>query len=1558
MAPLLGCFDSLAQEPSGSDAPPIARFAPKVTSYRARSKKNQPQAQVPFAPLDQSAPVTKRLASKTKLPKTQKQLGEKVERYFAKSRQLRTIIETDKPIYQPGQTIWSRAIFLQQKQNQPLPKRGAALFQLLDPRGRVHQKKRVEVIDGHAAMDFSLAKGLVGGEYKLKVQHLLLPDLIATHKLTVSVYQAPRIKKKLDFLRKAYGAGEEVQAFFSIKRATGEPLRNHPLRLIAQLDGKDYKRWRAQTNEKGEVILSLRLPTPLQTDDGLLNVLIEDAGVTESIARPLPLAVKHLKVGFFPEGGTAALGLTNRIYFTARRKIDNKPFDFSGEIRDSKERIVAQVRSYHDGMGRFLYKPKKDQSYKLYITQPKGIDTPFELPQARPLGFSFQAHDDTASAHKDLRLTVHSQRTQTITLLAIQHETLLAQQSYKVRKGTRQIRLPLKHQWRGVLRLTAFAQNGVPLAERLIFRRHGKGLKISIKTNKKSYQLRETVTAKIKVTTPSGKPVPNALLGASVVDDTVLNFADDHEPHFLSQRFLSTQLTGKIHKPNFYFHPKKKKAPYAIDLVMGTHGWRAFSWQQVEQQPPFPVAKPLDSLYIPQVYPESVPMPNRWMRRGGGGRPGRARRPMMVPPPMPQVARAQPQPKPVVAVQAPPPEQPQKRQPVVAAPPANHKNANLGPVAPAPKAKRRARRFEAKKDIAAKEAPRRLGLVRVRNQRIYIYQKIHFKEKKTDITEQQMPILRQMARVLQNHPNLRVCVAGHTSNFELPKASRETHNELSIQRARSVRSALEKLGIDKARLMLGSYGPERPIYASYQKNYARYNQRVGFTIQPNACPTSYPNYGFHQQRIFPTKFYASSKQATKRTDFRETLYWNPKFKTDPSGEATLRFGLNDNATSFRIRVSGLGGAYVGRKEHVFSAEKPFFLVVKAPLEVSADDALALPLTLHNRTSKKLRVRVSSTFSKGIKLLEDPTPSTITLGARQSKTFFYPLRVVARYGTASMEFSAKGSGIEDSFTHSFKIEPRGFPRLIAGGGMASNVKEETINFDLPEDIRSASPKINLSFTVSTLSQLTNSLAAMLREPYGCFEQTSSTNYPNVMIVNFLKQQGIQAPQIMRRAQGLLNRGYKRLVQFETQQKGFEWFGRSPGHEALTAYGLMQFSDMRAIFPELDEKMVQRTKSWLKAKRDGKGGYIRSSRALDTFGRAPSDITDAYITFARAEANDTKLGTELSHVRKLTKQKVGRNDPYLLALAAASFFKVRGKTNPTAQKLLQRLLASQKADGSFQGTRTSITSSYGYNLQVETTSLAILAMLQASPLPDESLQRAIQWIMKNQRYGGYGATQATILALRALIAYQSTYPSKPGEGRITVWLNDQMIEEKSFDAKQLTAVKFANFEKSLRPGKNTLKIRLKSTRKLPYALNLRYYTFQPLSSESVPLKLTAQLNKQRARMGETVRMTATLKNTSKRGLPMTLARLAFPGSLQPQLWQLRALKEKKLVDYYETRPREIILYWRSLAPRFKTTIKLDLEARITGNYSAAPSRTYLYYTNDQVYWTKPLSTSIIP
>src|SRR5204863_2363961 len=110
--------------------------------------------------------------------------------------------------------------------------------------------------------------------------------------------------------------------------------------------------------------------------------------------------------------------------------------------------------------------------------------------------------------------------------------------------------------------------------------------------------------------------------------------------------------------------------------------------------------------------------------------------------------------------------------------------------------------------------------------------------------------------------------------------------------------------------------------------------------------------------------------------------------------------------------------------------------------------------------------------------------------------------------------------------------------------------------------------------------------------------------NVMALQYMKTHTGVEPALVKKALDLLQRGYERLKAYECKDKGYEWFGGDPGHEALTAYGLMEFADMATVM-DVDREMVARTRAWLLSRRDGKGGFQRNSRALDSFGGAPDD-----------------------------------------------------------------------------------------------------------------------------------------------------------------------------------------------------------------------------------------------------------------------------------------------------------------------------------------------------------------
>jgi hypothetical protein len=439
--------------------------------------------------------------------------------------------------------------------------------------------------------------------------------------------------------------------------------------------------------------------------------------------------------------------------------------------------------------------------------------------------------------------------------------------------------------------------------------------------------------------------------------------------------------------------------------------------------------------------------------------------------------------------------------------------------------------------------------------------------------------------------------------------------------------------------------------------------------------------------------------------------------------------------------------------------------------------------------------------------------------------------------------------------------------------------------------------------------------------------------------------------------MLDRGYGKLTSFECSKKGYEWFGGDPGHEALTAYGLMEFQDMAAVH-DVDPQMVTRTANWLLDRRDGKGGFTRNPRALDSFGSAPQDITDAYIVWALSETHDedilAKLAKEIDHVIELAEKS---EDPYLIALVAAAACNVE---RVEGAQLLAKLAEFQQDDGHLEGKDGTITRSGGISLKVETTSLAAIAWLKRPEFVPSS-NKAIEWITKSrQGGGGFGSTQATILALKALIENAKASRKVVNDGELILQIAGVEVGRTSFKAGATQAIRLQDIAEHLKPGKNEVTIQLTGDNEMPYAVGMQYRTLKPVSSDACPIQLSTRLAAEKVKAGDTVGLWVELENTSGKGQPMTIAIVGLPAGLEARQKQLDELKEAGKFDYYELRSRELIFYWRSLSPDVtgdqKLAFDLDLIAEIPGQYTGPASRTYLYYTAEEKNWTDPLEVAI--
>ena len=165
-----------------------------------------------------------------------------------------------------------------------------------------------------------------------------------------------------------------------------------------------------------------------------------------------------------------------------------------------------------------------------------------------------------------------------------------------------------------------------------------------------------------------------------------------------------------------------------------------------------------------------------------------------------------------------------------------------------------------------------------------------------------------------------------------------------------------------------------------------------------------------------------------------------------------------------------------------------------------------------------------------------------------------------------------------------------------------------------------------------------------------------------------------------------------------------------------------------------------------------------------------------------------------------------------------------------------------------------------------------------------------------------------------------------------------------------------DKLLQTGENSVDLQLESGITLPFSMDVVYKTTTPETSKNCGVRLNTKLQNRKVDMGETIALVANLENLKDEGQAMTLVRLGIPAGLRPQAWQLKELREKGVIDFYETTAREVIIYYRGLAPNAKKKVSLDLRADLPGTFTGIASSAYLYYNPRAKSWTQPLKIKV--
>jgi len=319
-----------------------------------------------------------------------------------------------------------------------------------------------------------------------------------------------------------------------------------------------------------------------------------------------------------------------------------------------------------------------------------------------------------------------------------------------------------------------------------------------------------------------------------------------------------------------------------------------------------------------------------------------------------------------------------------------------------------------------------------------------------------------------------------------------------------------------------------------------------------------------------------------RKNFKALAYWNSSLITDDEGKIKASFRTPDNLTEYRVIAVVNHGSRFASVADKMVIQKPLILEPSLPVFGNVGDQIDLSAILHNNTKTDLNLEVTvklDSTAKFLKLNPEFIPTAAPLNANPDGEDHIQTRTlhIAAGETSSLKFPVK-------FTHIGDANWTWTARALNNNKLIDRVESTLpVTFPIPllrhshrlrlhhkglEPSRSFSlldpvdanlfkgeGDIRVTFSNSRMIEALDAVDYLLKYPYGCVEQTTSSTLP------WLSTQNLHQvlPSLNRSPEEIsaaISHGAKRLLSMQTRDGGLAyWPGSS--HSVLwgSAYGGM-------------------------------------------------------------------------------------------------------------------------------------------------------------------------------------------------------------------------------------------------------------------------------------------------------------------------------------------------------------------------------------------------------------------
>lgn len=399
-------------------------------------------------------------------------------------------------------------------------------------------------------------------------------------------------------------------------------------------------------------------------------------------------------------------------------------------------------------------------------------------------------------------------------------------------------------------------------------------------------------------------------------------------------------------------------------------------------------------------------------------------------------------------------------------------------------------------------------------------------------------------------------------------------------------------------------------------------------------------------------------------------------------------------------------------------------------------------------------------------------------------------------------------------------------------------------------------------------------------------------------------------------------------------------------------------------EVDPNVIQRTQQWMVGQQQADGSWKPDSSFINegATNRYNSDLVRITAYVAWSLETTGYQGAAVEEAKQFIQAHLnGKADSYTLAVLA-NFAADYGRDREFTDRAMQALLEarSEKEEQAWWTAEETSVYSTGASATVETTGLAVQALLkwgQAS----STVSKALSYVAaKKDASGNWGTTQATIMALRALLL-STEKGAADVRGTLELSLNGKLVQKLALTSENNDLLHQFVF-KAIDAKTNTVEIRFAGKGGLAYQVVGRYFVPWTEKPAGEPLSIGVAYDRTRLEQDDIATATATIRNNLDKAANMVMVDLGIPPGFDLLSEDLQDYEQKSVgrkggcLEKFSLTATQAILYFDSVLPGDTITLHFRFRAKYPIRTRTFQSRVYEYYDPDVNSVAPPLQLEV--